>query len=794
MSRIYLLLLLLFSFSNINSQIINFPDQAFKDKLLAANTSNGIAKDSNGNNMVVDANGDDEIQLSEALAVYQLDMFIGSITSLSGIENFTNLTHLDCGLNQLTALDVSALTNLEELLCLNNDISTINVSGLSSLRVYHNGGNQLTTLNLSGLTALEDLLCDENLLTSLDVTGLNNLQTLSCEGNDITGLTVALPNITSVNANENQLATLDVNGSPNLQTVTADDNVLTSVTVDALQSLETLHLQNNNLSSATLTDLPNLQTIFLFNNQLSTIDVSSCTGLNFISVVNNQLETMFLKNGVLEQIEFGFNSTLEYICADDEQLDVLQDEIDFLSYTTNLNSYCTFVPGGTYYTVAGETRYDFNTDGCDTNDPLAPNMEFSITNGTNSGTFIANNTGMYEIPLEEGQHTITPQLEDPTYFTVSPASLSVDFPTDPSPFFQDFCIQPNGVHPDLEISIVPITPARPGFDADYRIVYSNKGNQIQSGTVTLTYMNDLMTFLQATPMFDDQTTNTFSWNYNDLLPFQSEAIEISFNINSPMATPPVNIDDILTFNAVIDPVSGDETPMDNTFNLEQTVVGSYDPNDITCLQGESVTTAVIGNYVHYLIRFENTGTFPAENVVIKDELDEEMFEVGSLRVLEGSHDFVTRIRDNTVEFIFEGINLPASPGNSQGYVLFKIKTDPGLEVGDSFSNEAAIYFDFNFPVITNTYVTTIDEVLATPEVNLLNTITVYPNPASETLHIATPNGLQLDGVAIYNMLGQQLYRDFNGKSDIDISNLNSGVYLIKVDHEEQTKTFRVIKR
>ncbi|MBC7867749.1 MAG: hypothetical protein H7X88_09455, partial [Gloeobacteraceae cyanobacterium ES-bin-316] len=36
-----------------------------------------------------------------------------------------------------------------------------------------------------------------------------------------------------------------------------------------------------------------------------------------------------------------------------------------------------------------------------------------------------------------------------------------------------------------------------------------------------------------------------------------------------------------------------------------------------------------------------------------------------------------------------------------GYILFRVKPKTGLPVGDVFTNNAAIYFDFNLPVITN---------------------------------------------------------------------------------------------
>src|SRR5690606_35290187 len=152
----------------------------------------------------------------------------------------------------------------------------------------------------------------------------------------------------------------------------------------------------------------------------------------------------------------------------------------------------------------------------------------------------------------------------------------------------------------------------------------------------------------------------------------------------------------------------DETPQDNTAALNQTVVNSFDPNDKTCLEGNVVTPDIIGQFVHYVIRFENTGTFAAENIVVKDIIDTAKFDVNTLVPLSGSHSFVTRITNiNQLEFIFENINLPFDDTNNDGYVAFKIKTKPTLQVGDAFSNTASIYFDYNFPIVTNTATTTI---------------------------------------------------------------------------------------
>ena len=98
-----------------------------------------------------------------------------------------------------------------------------------------------------------------------------------------------------------------------------------------------------------------------------------------------------------------------------------------------------------------------------------------------------------------------------------------------------------------------------------------------------------------------------SWDFANLLPFESRSINVIMQINAPTDTNPVNIGDVLQFTSSIMPMAGDESTVDNLFQLNQTVVGSFDPNDITCIEGEVVAPSYIGEYLHYVINFENTG-------------------------------------------------------------------------------------------------------------------------------------------------------------------------------------------
>jgi len=73
-----------------NAQIVNIPDQNFKNYLLA--------------NAAINTNGDSEIQLSEAQAFTgEIICNNKGIADLTGIEAFVNLTTLHCYNNSLTA-------------------------------------------------------------------------------------------------------------------------------------------------------------------------------------------------------------------------------------------------------------------------------------------------------------------------------------------------------------------------------------------------------------------------------------------------------------------------------------------------------------------------------------------------------------------------------------------------------------------------------------------------------------------------------------------------------------------
>lgn len=77
--------------------------------------------------------------------------------------------------------------------------------------------------------------------------------------------------------------------------------------------------------------------------------------------------------------------------------------------------------------------------------------------------------------------------------------------------------------------------------------------------------------------------------------------------------------------------------------------------------------------------------------------------------------------------------------------------------------------------------------------NSLDGFAYYPNPTSDILSLKSVNSI--DSVAIYNLLGQRVIDTKIGAttSDINLSGLTAGTYIMKVVVDGQTGTFKVLK-
>ena len=447
--------------------------------------------------------------------------------------------------------------------------------------------------------------------------------------------------------------------------------------------------------------------------------------------------------------------------------------------------------------ISGHVYYSEATD-CSTPLPISFSpVQFTGVNTTSAYTL---QNGSYSMNCNNLDVPITVSAAiDHSGFEINPESYSYNFSDLGHVETADFCMTPIGIHPDLGISFIYYFPGLvPGVTTPYGFILTNHGNQAHSGTVNISFDGSKFQFTDATENPSAENPGVLSWSFTDLLPFNQMAVDFGLRLNSSTDSPPVNINDLFTFTASIDMADADQDLSNNTETHEWVAKMPFDPNNKQVMEGEVIDIGHVGDYLHYVVNFQNLGTGPAIDVKITDKIDSDL-DLASLRVLGGSHPFTTSVANGTIEFRFENINLPAAvddqPG-SHGHVAFKIKPANSVGIGSEMSNKANIYFDYNYPIITNTVTTTV-AALGLGDFDLAKQIGFYPNPASNQISFRIDDGVFVDAISICNMLGQVVRRfstDFDGGVlTSDISELQAGHYLVRIATNKGIATRRLIK-
>lgn len=694
------------------------------------------------------------------LSIGQSFFYVGdgnpSLTNLQGLDGLETVSSISIGDNQ-------ALTSVAGLGNLNHSYA---------MNIHHN--TSLTSLDgifIEGEIYFTDLRIGNN-SNLTDISALSSFQTfgrLAISHNALNNLS-GLENVAFINH-------FSIWQEFNLQNV------------DALQSI-------NNFGDLTIFGCNNLQNIDGLSN------VSNISGEVYIGQNNilTNLEALSSVNyNQLDLLKIINNQNLE-LCSNDFVCNYLTNggQYEISNNAQGCNSYNEVIDlcneQGSANKIEGLISLNVNNDDCNTSSSYVPVVRVEVTDGSNTFSTFSDNEGYYSIGLNDGSFDVTTSML-PEYYISNPESSTVTLSSENDIEEINFCISPESTNiNDLLINIIPLSEARPGFNAEYQIIYKNIGTTTISNNLTLQFDDAMQTFVSASLTPDNTTANSLTFNYQDLLPFQTRTIDIVLNTFQP---PTVNDGDILNFTATINSVANDATPEDNVYNLAQTVVNSYDPNDKRVLQGEQIGIDEVDKYLDYIVRFQNTGSASAINVRITDQLSDKL-DWSTIQPISASHDYTTRITNgDIVEFKFEDINLPAEQDDaegSNGFVAFRIKPKNDVVVGDFITGNASIYFDFNAPIITNTVSTEIvPENLSNQEFSLDNKVSIFPNPTNSIFEIKTRVDVTIQSVSVYNLTGEKLMTVSN-TNKIDINEYASGMYFVKVNTDKGTINKRLIKK
>jgi Leucine-rich repeat (LRR) protein len=659
------------------------------------------------------------------------------ITSLPTLPS--KLVELNCDANQLTTLP-SFPSTLIELNCRSNQINSLPLMP-SSLTYLNCGVNQLVTLpNLP--TSLAYLFCDSNQLSSFP-TIPNLIQKISCGYNQFSTLP-ALPNsMYDLYCENNQLTSLPTLPT-SLRFLNCAENQITG-----LPQLPTflifLYCYDNQITS--IPTLPyTLTRLFCYNNQLTSLPVLNPT-LELLKCQNNQLTALPSLPSGLKTLNCNGNqitslptipASLNYLCCNDNPITCLPDikNVTALYFT---NTLVTCVP--TYGIVAtGRPKIDtipicdlFNSYGCevpwnmtgksyldlDTNCIITSNEkgiasqrinlyrngifdQQTYTDAQGKFRFDAYTYQTYKIEADTTFLPFTincPSTGSYTHYINAIDTMLID---------RNFALKCKGI--DIAATNIYTLNPRPGSirtvniqAGDLSNLYAGNCASGVCGTVTITITGACNYF--SSPSYALAPTsavgNVLTYNIVD---FGVLSYDSTFDFNLLVDTTATLGSQICITVNVYTKCSQELNYSNNQLTQCFTVVGSYDPNDKAVYP--TTTLDISGNkWLNYTIRFQNTGTADAENILITDTLSS-LLDKSTFTLLNYSHEpFVQLYNNGVLKFNFPNIHLPDSNTNepaSHGYVQYKIRAKDSLTVGSTIDNTANIYFDFNAPVITNT--------------------------------------------------------------------------------------------
>jgi len=425
----------------------------------------------------------------------------------------------------------------------------------------------------------------------------------------------------------------------------------------------------------------------------------------------------------------------------------------------------------------------------------------------NSGSLFAitDENGYYQISLPVGSYSIQQEIPE-NYETVcqpNPHSITVSSVGEviSELNFPDLAIV---YQPDLAID-VGTTALRRGFENEMVMNISNLGTEDAFNvTVELTFPSNL-SLSSSSLNWEDIIDNTYTWNIDTLQIGENVLIQLMnyVDLSSELGAEQTISGSIYTAQEEINYEN-------NNQELIEIIVGSLDPNDLL------VTPMGLGSgqlidqntRLQYKIRFQNVGNYPASFVTILDTLSEHL-DLSTLRLAGASHKYEFQIVDsNVLKWYFRDINLIDSlhdEPNSHGFAKFTIKPKPGLPDGTEIINSAAIQFDYNPYLITNTLISRLSSVDNLPEEFMLH---VFPNPGINEIECYLVNkeiysaGEQRERGAftldIYHHTGMHVkaysFDSHSGINYLDISTLTAGMYYIRYkDEQGLVKSAKLIK-
>ncbi len=452
-------------------------------------------------------------------------------------------------------------------------------------------------------------------------------------------------------------------------------------------------------------------------------------------------------------------------CLPNEPPNCLMSGTWNLELCSALNSVCP----GLNPTIGGQVFHDLNGNGLE--DPEDP--------GSNYVSVIVDPIGMaggvpvgghFDVGLPIGDYTVSCVPNYSFVQAITPATNSAALPEQTSIDTDNNFALTMSVMEDFAVTIAT-TPSVPGFESVVWLTVTNQGTVAADVPVSLVLDAD-QTLIASDPEPAMENGNSLTWLADNMA--MGEQRTISLVVQTGFTVP---LGTSLIHMVSLPDLPNDIIQENNTATSSNEVVGSYDPNDKTVSPSVLDQSALGEAILTYTVRFQNTGTYMAQRVLVTDTLSAAL-DWTSFRFQASSHVCNWTLFNGVLRFTFDAIMLPDSASNesdSHGFLTFTIEPSTSAGIGP-IGNTANIFFDFNVPVITNEAI--VDVSNAVPE-TFLPELRVFPVPADQTIWLQRKQG-EPTGVRIMDTQGRVVMeRTITGLLvAIPVGELPPGAYIL----------------
>jgi hypothetical protein len=755
------------------------------------------------------------------------------------LSSCVNLVELRFTGNLITTLDLSNNVNLEYIYCYSNELDSIEFSTHPNLTFMSCWGNNLNTIDFSGMPNLYSLYCHDNKITEFDLSNVPNLRTFYCQDNRLPEIDLSFSTyLDYFNCSDNLLSSLDFAGASNISELSCKNNYFNTLDVTGIFTLYNFDSRGNSPGlRICVNDIVAAQNAPNWDKDPAASYTLSCALPN----VEGQVSVDTNSNCVVDSLEQGLSSCII------EWKDSVSSQV-YYTITNPNGAYSVGLPMGTYYTkittpniywvpcldsqivhilssgsVSSSDWAINDVINCPyvTVDISAPFLRMTGGGSSysvsycNNGTLPASNVYV-EVNLDPALNFISSsipfsaQVGNVYTFNIGAlpmgdcGSFYIQVVVDTSAQFQQTHCTEAHIFPDsfcVPVWSGPIVDGSAVCNIDTISFFIDNIGSAMLGPHQYTIIEDDIAMRVGTIQLgagqstvieqEVRLSKTYRIEIEQAVGFPPILGDPVFSIAvegcNPLSNGSFNTGFITQFP------NGNSSPF-IAVDCQQNVA-SYDPNDKAAQpEGYGVQHYIEKNSpIDYKIRFQNTGTDTAFNIIIIDTLSAYL-DLTSLQMGASSHAHTWEIIDsNTLKVTFANVVLVDSNANealSHGFFRYRINQKTNNSLGSLIENQAAIYFDYNPPIFTNTTFHTIGEnfvplVLTIEDIYEESIeVTAFPNPFnySTTIKVEGKEYGELE-LSVFDITGRMMTkRQSTSSNQIQLSrgNLQAGIYFYEL--------------